>query len=72
MANDEGITFIAQLIRHGRVQQTLELEAPDEKAAWSIANDGVDPLTGQWVAIQKKPDPQTFMALPPRDDKKSL
>lgn len=63
-------TFIARLIRQGRVQQTLELDAPHEQAAWTIANDGIDPLSGQWVAVHRKPDPQLGMALPPCDDKK--
>ena len=57
--------YIARLIQAGRVVQTLEFEAADDRAAWLHANDGIDPLCGLWVSVERKPDPQQAMDLPP-------
>jgi len=55
--------YIAQLILSGRIIQTLEFEAADDRAAWLHANDGIDPLRGLWVSVERKPDPQQAMDL---------
>ena len=65
MAADLTYPYIARLIQAGRVVQTLEFEAADDRAAWLHANDGIDPLCGLWVSVERKPDPQQAMDLPP-------
>lgn len=50
--------FIARLIEVGRVRQAIEFEASDHTAAWSAGNDGIDPLSGRWVEVKPKPEPQ--------------
>ena len=65
MPPDHPISYIARLILSGRVVQTQEFEAADDRAAWLHANDGIDPLRGLWVAVERKPDPQQAMDLPP-------
>ena len=65
MAADFTYPYIARLIQAGRVVQTLEFEAADDRAAWLHANDGIDPLCGLWVSVERKPDPQQAMDLPP-------
>ena len=60
--------YIAQLILSGRIIQTLEFEAADDRAAWLHANDGIDPLRGLWVSVERNPDPQQEMDLPPAPD----
>ena len=65
MASDLTYPYIARLIQAGRVVQTLEFEAADDRAAWLHANDGIDPLRGLWVSVERKPDPQQAMDLPP-------
>ena len=52
------IDYVARLILYGRVQQVIEFEAGSDAEAWAIANDGIDPLRGLWVEVQRKPDPQ--------------
>lgn len=68
MGSERTNAYIAQLILSGRVIQTLEFEAADDCAAWLHANDGIDPLRGLWVSIERKPDPQQAMDLPPAPD----
>ena len=68
MPLDQPIHYIARLILAGRVVQTQEFEAADDRAAWLHANDGIDPLRGLWVAVERKPDPQQAMDLPPAAD----
>ena len=68
MASERTKVYIAQLILSGRVIQTLEFEAADDRAAWLHANDGIDPLRGLWVSVERKPDPQQAMDLPPAPD----
>lgn len=58
MHQDGSRTYIARLIEVGGVSQVIEFEATDDKRAWTEANDGVDPLHGHWVEVQRKPDPQ--------------
>ena len=65
MPPDHPISYIARLILSGRVVQTQEFEAADDRAAWLHANDGIDPLRGLWVAVERKPDPQQAMDLLP-------
>ena len=68
MASERTNAYIAQLILSGRVIQTLEFEAADDRAAWLHANDGIDPLRGLWVSVERKPDPQQAMDLPTAPD----
>ena len=68
MASERTNAYIAQLILSGRVIQTLEFEAADDRAAWLHANDGIDPLRGLWVSVERKPEPQQAMDLPPAPD----
>ena len=60
---DRQIDYVARLIVNGRVQQTIEFEAADDASAWRIGNDGVDPLTGAWVEVKRKPKPQHELPL---------
>jgi hypothetical protein len=55
--------FVARLIEVGRVRQVIEFPASDETSAWAEANDGVDPLSGQWVEVQPKPAPQAELPI---------
>ncbi len=52
------IDYIARLIVGGRVQQTIEFEATNDREAWRLANDGVDVLKGAWAEVRRKLDPQ--------------
>ena len=65
MTSDSTFGYVARLIMAGRVVQTLEFEAADDRSAWLHANEGIDPLRGLWVAVQRKPPPQQEMDLPP-------
>jgi len=55
--------FVARLIEVGQVRQVIEFEAPDPTTALSEANDGTDPLSGHWVEVQPKPEPQGELQL---------
>ena len=68
MASEPTNAYIARLILAGRVVQTLEFEAADDRAAWLHANDGIDPLRGLWVDVERIPDRQQAMDLPPAPD----
>ena len=68
MGSERTNAYIAQLILAGRIIQTLEFEAADDRAAWLHANDGIDPLRGLWVSVERNPDPQQEMDLPPAPD----
>lgn len=56
--NDRLLTFVARRISLGAILQQTEFEAVDEATAWRLANDGTNPLTGQWVEVAAKRDPQ--------------
>ena len=58
MSADEKNTYIAKLIVNGVVRQVLEFEDVDERKAWLMANEGVDPLSGAWVEVSRKAEPQ--------------
>ncbi len=55
--------YIARLIEVGQVRQVIEFEAPDATTAWIEANDGIDPLSGHWVEVQPRPEPQDRLQL---------
>ena len=65
MGTGQPISYIARLILNGQVVQTIEFEAANDEAAWLEANAGVDPLRGIWVAVDRRPDPQQALDLPP-------
>ena len=48
--------FNAQLIRNGKVIETLTCEAKDKDEAWLMANDGIESMTGDWVAVVPVPE----------------
>lgn len=41
--------YLARMIDNGRVIKRLQFEADNPLQAWTIANDGIDPLSGTWV-----------------------
>lgn len=60
-------TFIGSLIDQTGIVQKLEFEAGNEAEAYKIGNDGIDPVSGQWVEVRRKPVPQKEMDLPPSE-----
>lgn len=53
------ITYQARLIGQGKIiNHHSGFQATDDLDAWNKANDGIDPLTGQWVEIKRQPKPQ--------------
>ena len=63
MNDTDSIAYIARLMRFDGVRQTKEFEAPNDQTAWREANDGIDPLTGLWVEVVRKRDPQQSLDL---------
>lgn len=55
------MNYLARMIDNGRVIKRLQFEADNPLQAWTIANDGIDPLSGTWVeatrVIDKVPAP---------------
>lgn len=58
--------YQAKMISNAKVIQQLEFDADTPIDAYAIANDGIDPLSGQWVEIRRAPEP------PPRIDPEKL
>ena len=58
MSLDEKNVYIARLVVNGVVRQVIEFEDIDERNAWVTANEGVDPLSGTWVEVSRKAEPQ--------------
>lgn len=51
------MNYQARMISNGQVIQRLQFEAATPLEAWTIANDGIDPLSGTWVEATRVIEP---------------
>ena len=61
--HDQLFDCVAILIGPEGVRQKLEFFASDDTTAWLEAHDGIDPVSGLWVEVKRKPDPQQILEL---------
>ena len=55
--------FIEKRMRCAKVVQAIECQAVNLDAAWREANEGLDPLGGDWIEVIKVDDPQEDLPL---------
>ena len=53
--NNQGKYLALMITQHG-VKKKVTFSASSDKEAQEIANDGIDPLKGQWVATFPVPE----------------